>query len=78
MNNPDAPLLALAAQIERLGLRTPTLMMLELLSPLDLLSTQFASFGSIFVRGTQAEMVLERLTEAEAWAALRRQLAQLD
>ncbi|MFV9505547.1 MAG: hypothetical protein AB4911_13410 [Oscillochloridaceae bacterium umkhey_bin13] len=78
MSTPDDALSQLAHRIAQAGLRSPSLMVLDLLQPLDPLNANLASFGSPFVRGTSLEPLLTRLAEPAAWAELRRYLAHQD
>jgi hypothetical protein len=75
---PEEPLLRLVAGLDQAGLRAPATMLLDLLSPIDLISSQLACFGRPFVAGTGVEPLLNRLGEAPAWAELRRLLAAQD
>lgn len=76
MSLPEDPLQPIVARLERTGLRAPASLVLEILSPIELISSQIARFGQPFVRGTAAEALIERLGETEAWAELRRMLTQ--
>lgn len=78
MSGSDDPLSRLVAHLERSGLREPTAILLEMISPVDLISSQIARFGQPFARGTGAEPLIERLGDAAAWAELRRLLAAQD
>jgi hypothetical protein len=75
---PEEPLRDLATGIERAGLRVPAAMLLEILSPLDVISSQLARFSQPLVGGTAAEPVARALGEAAAWAELRRLLGHQD
>jgi hypothetical protein len=72
----DDPLQRLAAQIERAGMRVPVAMLLDLLSPLDVVSSQLATFSRPLVGGTAIEPVVSALQETAAWAELRQRLAR--
>lgn len=74
----DDPLSELAAGIERAGLRAPVALLLDMFSPLDVVSSQLARFSRPLVGGTSAEPVVAALEEAAAWAELRRLLARTD
>ncbi len=73
---PDDPLQGLADGIERSGMRVPAAMLLDLLSPLDVISSQLATFSKPLVGGTAIEPVVTALQETTAWAELRRLLAR--
>lgn len=68
------PLRRIAAGAERAGLRVPLAMVLDALSPLDVLSSQFARFTLPLLGGTGAEPYAAALAEADAWRELRRLL----
>ncbi|RRR76991.1 MAG: hypothetical protein EI684_02110 [Candidatus Viridilinea halotolerans] len=72
------PLAQLVAGLERAGLRGPATLLLEMLSPVDLITSQLVGIGRPFVVGTTAEALLIRLGDAAAWGELRRLLAQED
>jgi hypothetical protein len=72
----DDPLQGLVDGIERSGMRVPAAMLLDLLSPLDVISSQLATFSKPLVGGTAIEPVVTALQEAAAWAELRRLLAR--
>lgn len=74
----DEPLRRLAARIERAGMREPAAMLLDILSPIDVISSQLARFGRPLVGGTGAEPVVAALEEAAGWAELRRLLGRQD
>lgn len=74
----DDPLGGLVAGIERAGLRAPVALLLDVFSPLDVVSSQLARFSRPLVGGTRAEPVVTALEEAAAWAELRRLLARTD
>jgi hypothetical protein len=75
---PEDPLRDLAAGIERAGLRVPAAMLLDVLSPLDVVTCQLARFSRPLVGGTSAEPFARALGEAAAWAELRRLLGHQD
>lgn len=68
----------LAGRIERAGLSTPATIVLDMLRPFDVISSQLVSFGRPFVGGTGAEPLVKALGEVEAWAELRRLLSRQD
>lgn len=72
----DEPLEGLAAQIARSGLSVPAAMLLDVISPFDVISSQLARFSRPFVGGTRAAPLVDALTETDAWARLRRLLDQ--
>jgi hypothetical protein len=78
MAEPEEPLLHLIAGLERAGLRAPAAIFLDLLSPVDVITSQLVCFGRPFVLGTGAETLFNRLGEPPAWAELRRLLATHD
>jgi hypothetical protein len=78
MTEPDEPLVRLVAGLDQAGLRAPATLLLDLLSPIDLITSQLVCFGRPFVAGTGAEPLIKRLGEAAAWAELRRMLAAQD
>jgi hypothetical protein len=78
MAEPEEPLQHLIAGLDRAGLRVPAAIFLDLLSPVDVVTSQLAYFGRPFVLGTSAETLFTRLGEPPAWAELRRLLATHD
>lgn len=74
----DDPLGRLVAGIERAGMRAPAALLLDMLSPLDVVSSQLARFSRPLVGGTGAEPLVAALEEAAAWAELRRLLGRQD
>jgi hypothetical protein len=64
----------LVAGVERSGLRVPVAILLDALSPLDVISSQLARFSLPLVGGTGAEPYAAALSEAAAWRELRRLL----
>lgn len=78
MSSPEEPLVSLAALLERAGLRTPTLLILEMFGPIDVLSSNLVRFGMPFVRGTRIEPVATALGEPDGWGELRQLLARDD
>ena len=78
MGESDEVLRQLAADLGRAGLRVPATMMLEALSPLDVVSSQVARFSQPFVGGTRAGPLALALAEVTAWAELRRLLGAQD
>lgn len=75
---PEDPLHDLVAGIERAGLRVPAAMLLDIISPLDVISCQLARFSRPLVGGTAVEPVAKALGEAAGWAELRRLLGHQD
>ncbi|PDW03859.1 hypothetical protein [Candidatus Viridilinea mediisalina] len=74
----EEPLVRLVAAVEQAGLRGPALLFLDLLRPVDLITSNLVGFGRPFVVGTTLEPFVVRLGEAAAWAELRRLLAAQD
>jgi hypothetical protein len=66
----------LVARIDRAGLRAPLALALDVLRPLDVVSSQAAIFVQPFVRGSGLERYAALLAEAEHWPELRRSLHQ--
>lgn len=61
----------IAARVERAGLRAPVALLLDALSPIDVINSQLARFGLPLARGTGAEPLMRALAEAESWRELR-------
>jgi hypothetical protein len=61
----------IAARVERAGLRAPVALLLDALSPIDVINSQLARFGLPLARGTGVEPLLRALAEAESWRELR-------
>lgn len=74
MTPDDTPLRRLATGADRTGLRVPASILLDALSPLDVVCSQLARFALPFVGGTGAEPFAAALSEAGAWHELRRLL----
>lgn len=72
----DNSLRSLVAGLERAGMREPAALLLDMLSPLDVVSSQLARFSRPFLGGTRAEPVVAALEEVSAWADLRRLLGR--
>jgi len=66
----------LATEIERVGLRAPATILLDLLAPLDVISSQIAQFARPLVRGTSLDPYAGLLTETANWQELRRLLSR--
>jgi hypothetical protein len=64
----------LAAWLERAGLRVPVAMTLEMLRPLDFLSSQAVLFAHPFARGSRWECYTSALTHEQSWHDLRQLL----
>ena len=58
-------------RVERAGLRAPVALLLDALSPIDVVNSQLARLGLPLARGTGAEPLLRALAEAERWRELR-------
>jgi hypothetical protein len=65
---------ALADAIDRVGLRVPLGMALDVLRPLDFLSSQAILFVRPFTHGSAWERYTLVLTEEQSWGDLRRLL----
>ncbi|MEI6776694.1 MAG: hypothetical protein WCK70_07315 [Chloroflexales bacterium] len=65
----------IAQQIERAGLREPAAILLDVLRPLDVISSQLALFVRPLVRGTGLYPYADLLTDTATWHMLRRLLA---
>jgi hypothetical protein len=61
----------IAARVERAGLRAPVALLLDALSPIDVINSQLARLGLPLAQGTGAEPLLRALAEAESWRELR-------
>ena len=61
----------MAARLERAGMRAPVALLLDALSPIDVINSQLARLGLPLARGTGAEPLLRALAEAESWRELR-------
>jgi hypothetical protein len=70
----DETLRHLVAHVDKVGLRTPLALALDVLRPLDVISSQAAIFVQPFVRGSGLERYAALLAEAEHWPELRRSL----
>lgn len=77
MGAPDPALRRLAADVGRVGLRVPVSILLDALSPLDVVSSQLARFSMPLLGGTGAEPFAAALCERESWPELRRLLDEL-
>jgi hypothetical protein len=75
LDDQKAALRQVAQRIERAGLRTPAAILLDVLSPLDVLSSQLALLARPLVRGTGLYPYANLLTDAASWQELRRLLA---
>ena len=62
-------------RIERTGLRAPVAILLDVLSPLDVISSQMALFARPLVRGTGLYSYASLLTDTASWQELRKLLA---
>jgi hypothetical protein len=76
VDNRHESLHVLAEQIERAGLRAPAAILLDLLCPLDVISSQMAQFSRPLVRGTSLDPYAELLAETASWQELRRLLSR--
>jgi hypothetical protein len=66
----------MAERIERAGLRAPAAILLDVLSPLDVIGSQLALFARPLVRGTGLHPYADLLTDTASWQELRRLLAR--
>lgn len=66
----------LAERIEHAGLQAPALIMLDLLSPIDVISSQMVQFMRPLVRGTSVDSYAGLLAETANWQELRRLLSR--
>ncbi|NNJ10503.1 hypothetical protein EKD04_009200 [Chloroflexales bacterium ZM16-3] len=76
MENYHDSLHDLAAQIDRVGLHAPATILLDLLCPLDVISSQIAQFARPLVRGTSLDPYARLLAEPASWQELRRLLSR--
>jgi hypothetical protein len=67
---PD-PLVELAADLHRRGLRAPVALLLDAVRPLDIVNSQLARFSLPFLSHTGAEPVASALCDAAGWQTLR-------
>jgi hypothetical protein len=65
----------LVAHIQRAGLQSPVLVALDVLRPVDFLSSQVVLFVQPFSRGSSWERYTAALTEEASWGELRALLA---
>ncbi|NJL03599.1 MAG: hypothetical protein HC911_01515 [Chloroflexaceae bacterium] len=70
----DPQLRALATQIEQAGLEAPVRLALDILHPVDVLSSHCALMLHPFLRGTRWAAPCAALSERQAWATLRQLL----
>jgi hypothetical protein len=70
----EATLRQLVQRIDEAGLRVPLALALDVLRPLDIISSQAAIFVQPFVRGSSFEPYAAFLAEVEHWSALRHSL----
>lgn len=75
-NNPGAALQSLVEQIDRAGLRAPIGLLLDLISPLDVISSQMALMARPLVGGTSWDAYAAALAETASWRELRRLMAR--
>ncbi len=74
MDDTSQVLQRLVAGVERAGLRAPLALILDMLSPIDVVSSQLARFSLPFLGGTRAEAYVAALGDPDAWRDLRRLL----
>jgi hypothetical protein len=74
MESPDTSrdeLQVLAQTIRRVGLTAPLAVMLDMLRPIDVISSQFAQFARPFFSGHSWQRYMDRLADEQAWEELR-------
>jgi hypothetical protein len=71
-----AALQQMAERIARAGMRAPVAIALDVLGPLDVISSQVALFARPLLRGTGLHPYADLLTDAANWQELRRLLAR--
>lgn len=76
MGEPQHSMQELVRQIEGAGLQAPALIVLDLLSPLDVISSQLVQFMRPLVRGTSIDSYAGLLAETANWQELRRLLTR--
>lgn len=69
---------SLAGLIARRGLRSPALILLDSLSPLDIVASQLAIFVRPLFGGTSLASYTTALSHATSWRELHRLLADQD
>jgi hypothetical protein len=74
--HPSEAIQHLAEAIQQRGLRSPVILMLDVLKPVDFISSQVAQFVFPFVRGGQWEHYAAILTEERGWNDLRQRLSE--
>ncbi len=74
MSEPDDALARLAARVDATGLRVPMALLLDALSPLDIIGSQLARFSLPLTGGTSAEPIALALADSAGWRELRRLL----
>lgn len=70
--NPDATLQQLVDRIDRAGLRAPVGLVLDLISPLDVISSQLALLVRPLLGGGAWHAYATTLAEAANWQVFRR------
>lgn len=74
MDDTSQVLQRLVARVEHAGMRVPLALVLDMLSPIDVVSSQLARFSLPFLGGTRAEAYVAVLGDPDAWRNLRRLL----
>lgn len=74
MDTTNQVLQRLVAGVECAGMRAPLALILDMLSPIDVVSSQLARFSLPFLGGTRAEAYVSALGDPDAWRELRRLL----
>lgn len=67
---------SLARAIDRVGLRNPVALILDILKPIEFMSSQIAQFSRPFVYGSRWEHYAAALTEESSWENLRHALSE--
>jgi len=75
MTEPAEPVRHVAERIQQAGLGSATLILLDILSPLDMISSQLVATVRPFVAESSAEPLFSQFATSTAWAELRRLLA---
>jgi hypothetical protein len=75
MAEPAESVRHVAERIQQAGLSSATLIILDILSPLDMVSSQLVAAVRPFVAGSSAEPLFSQFATSTTWAELRRLLA---
>lgn len=71
MAEPAEPVRQFAERIQQAGLRSAALILLDTLSPLDMISSQLIAALRPFMVGSSAEPLFTQLATTAAWSELR-------